>query len=428
MTGKKEILPINTGCQTYHIWTIGCQMNRAESERLEVRLAACGYSAASGANNADLIIVNSCVVRQRAEDKVVNKLHNLKALKRDRPHMRIALTGCFVGEDIEALRKQFPYVDDFFPPGEIPEWLNGENCLILPERAAISVYVPIIQGCNNFCTYCIVPYRRGREKSRPLTEIITEVRQLAAGGVKEVTLVGQTVDSYGHDLPDKPDLADLLSEINDIEGLLRLRFLTNHPKDMSPRLIEAMARLSKVCRQVNLPVQAGDDTVLKAMRRGYTVEQYRDLVRRLREAMPDIAITTDLIVGFPGETDEQFKNSYDLMAELKFDAIHIAAYSPRAGTKAALLPDTVPPEVKKSRLAAIEQLEEGIARGINATLIGQTVSVLVEGNDKNRWRGRTRHDKIVFFSGDGGLVGKEVDVIIEHATAWSLVGKLSQAG
>ncbi len=410
---------------TYLIWTIGCQMNRAESERLSARLAACGYSPSKSAEDADLIIVNSCVVRQHAEDKVVNRLYRLRHLKRDKPSLRIALTGCFVGEDITALRKRFPYVDEFFQPGVIPEWLNKESCqALLNPSSAISAYVPIIQGCNNFCTYCIVPYRRGREKSRPMPEIVSEVKSLAAGGVKEVTLVGQNVDSYGHDLPNKPDLADLLEELNGIGGLLRLRFLTNHPKDMSDRLIAAMSRLPKVCRQINLPVQAGDDIVLKAMHRGYTVGQYRALVRRLRQAMPDIAISTDLIVGFPGETDEQFRHSLDLLAELRFDAVHIAAYSPREGTKAALLPDDVPVEAKKARLAAVEKLEENIAADINATLIGKTVSVLVEGRDKGRWRGRTCSDKIVFFDGGHELLGKEAMVRIEKATAWSLAGKL----
>jgi tRNA-2-methylthio-N6-dimethylallyladenosine synthase len=237
--------------------------------------------------------------------------------------------------------------------------------------------------------------------------------------------VGQNVDSYGHDLPEKPDLAALLEELNRIDGLLRIRFLTNHPKDMSPRLIASMSQLDKVCHKVNLPVQAGDDAILKTMHRGYTAAEYRDLVGRLRAAMPDIAITTDVIVGFPGESDEQFHNTYNLLAELKFDAVHVATYSPRPGTLAASrYADDVPAEVKKARLAAVEQLQGKIATEINARMLGRTVDVLVEARNKSRWQGRTREDKIVFFSGGDELIGKPVKVTIEKASPWSLQGKI----
>jgi tRNA-2-methylthio-N6-dimethylallyladenosine synthase len=399
-------------------------MNRAESERLEERFAGHGYIAAASAAEADIIVVNSCVVRKHAEDKVVNKLSNLKPLKQSKPSLRIALTGCLVGQDSSELRKRFPYVDDFLKPGEIPSWL--EECSpVLPVKSGVTAYVPIIQGCNNFCSYCIVPYRRGREVSRPISEIIDEVKSLVSRGTKEVTLVGQNVDSYGHDLEGKPDLADLLTRLNEVPGLLRIRFLTNHPKDMSPRLIDAMAKLSKICRQINLPVQAGDDTVLARMKRGYTVAEYRALMGRLRAAMPDITVTTDVIVGFPGETDEQFRNTYNLLAELKFEAIHSAAYSIRPGTYAASkYEDDVPAEVKKARLAAVEALEENISTEINARLLGQTVEVLVETRDKGRWQGRTRADKLVFFSGGTDLEGKEVGVLIEKTSAWSMQGKI----
>jgi len=400
-------------------------MNRAESERLEARFVSHGYSTASCAEEADIIVVNTCVVRQHAEDKVINKLYNLKTLKRSRPDLRIVLTGCFVGQESDNLVKRFPYVDYFFRPGEIPDWLQKEHCsTILPESSAVTAFVPIIQGCNNFCTYCIVPYRRGREVSRPMAEIVREARGLAGRGVKEVTLVGQNVDSYGQDLAGKPDLAALLDELNHIDGLLRIRFLTNHPKDMSPRLIEAMARLEKVCRQINLPVQAGDDAVLEAMRRDYTIDEYRELVGRLRSAMPDIAITTDVIVGFPGESDEQFQNTYNLLAELKFVAVHVAAYSPRSGTLAARkYADDVPATVKKARLDVVEQLQEKIAEEINARMLGLTVEVLVEAQNKSRWQGRTRSNKIVFFSGGDDLIGKPVMVAIEKTSPWSLQGR-----
>ncbi len=400
-------------------------MNRAESERLEARFAGHGYSAAATPAGADVIVVNSCVVRKHAEDKVINKLANLKPFKKARPEVRIALTGCFVGQDSPELRKRFPYVDDFLKPGEIPAWLSKEDCSpVLPSVSGVTAYVPIIQGCNNFCSYCIVPYRRGREVSRPIQEIIDEIKNLVSRGTREVTLVGQNVDSYGHDLEGKPDLADLLTEAEKIDGLLRVRFLTNHPKDMGPRLIGAMTRLKKVCRQINLPVQAGDDSILALMKRGYDAADYRALIGRLRAAMPDIAITTDVIVGFPCETEERFKNTYDLLAELKFDAVHSAAYSARPGTFAAVkYADDVPAEVKKARLAAVEALQEKISTAINSKMLGQTVPVLAETYDKGRWQGRTSADKLVFFNGGNDLAGKEVPVVIEKTSAWSVQGK-----
>ncbi|MHB8104802.1 MAG: MiaB/RimO family radical SAM methylthiotransferase, partial [Dehalococcoidales bacterium] len=320
---------------TYHIWTIGCQMNKAESERIAARFEELGYRAAASVNDADLIVLNSCVVRQSAEDRVINKLHDLKHLKKEKPQTLLALTGCIVDSDNSNLHKRFPFIDYFFKAGEPPPWLEKTDTPSLPERPTPSVFVSISQGCDNFCSYCIVPYRRGRERSKPREEIVCEVEELARRGAKEVVLLGQNVDSYGHDLKGKPDLADLLVELNKIEGLTRLRFLTNHPKDMSQKLIDAIAELDKVCEQLNLPVQAGSDAILKAMKRGYTVAQYRQLVKKIREKIPDIAISTDIIVGFPGESETQFQQTLDLLSEIKFDTVHVAAYSTRAGTAAA---------------------------------------------------------------------------------------------
>jgi tRNA-2-methylthio-N6-dimethylallyladenosine synthase len=409
-----------------YIWTIGCQMNRAESERLEAHLDSLGYEPTSSAEAADLIILNSCVVRQSAEDKVTNKLSNLKALKKLRPGLKIALTGCMVSPGGSELASRFPYVDFFFKPGEIPAWLD-DTILRLPRNPGISVFVPIIQGCNNFCTYCIVPYRRGREKSRPFNEIVDEVTELVRCGVREVTLLGQNVDSYGHDLMQKPDLAALLTALNGIKSLWRIRFLTNHPKDMSQRLIDAMAQLDKVCESINLPIQAGDDAILQEMGRGYTKNQYIELISRLRGKVPNIAITTDVIVGFPGETDEQFQNSANLLAALKFDAVHVAAYSPRSGTMAAeKLTDNVPPEIKRGRLAFLECQQEQISYSINTRLLGQRVEVLVETKKRGKWQGRSRSDKLVFFTGGEELIGKLVNIKIEKCGPWSLQGKLME--
>jgi tRNA-2-methylthio-N6-dimethylallyladenosine synthase len=410
----------------YHIWTIGCQMNKAESERLGSYLEELGYETADSADEADLIVLNSCVVRQSAENRVVNKLHALKSVKKSKANITLAVTGCLVNADTAKLKESFPQVDHFFGPGERPEWLEGVGWgQILPRNPAPCTYVPIIQGCDNFCAYCIVPYRRGREKSRPLAEIVAEVRGLVGRGAREVTLLGQNVDSYGHDLPDKPDLADLLRELNPIDGLLRIRFLTNHPKDMSPRLIEAIAGLDKVCQQLNLPVQAGSNEILKAMKRGYTVERYRRLIAEIRGKIPKIALSTDVIVGFPSETEEQFQQTAVLLKELRFDAVHVAAYSPRAGTYAAKnLADDVPPDEKKRRLNEIERLQEKIATEINARLRDKVVEVLVEAKARDKWQSRARSGKLVFFNDNTDRLGQLVKIRIDKTSPWSLQGRV----
>ncbi len=409
---------------TYHVWTIGCQMNKAESERIAARFEELGYTPAKHINEADIIVLNSCVVRGSAEERVVNKLHDLKQLKKERPKTLLALTGCMVEADISKLHKRFPFIDHFFKAGDYPPWLEKPPSHPLPLTPNPSSFVTISQGCNNFCSYCIVPYRRGRERSRPLEEIACEVKELVRRGAKEIILLGQNVDSYGHDLPEKPDLADLLTELNKVEGLERLRFLTNHPKDMSLKLINTIAGLAKVCEQINLPVQAGSNEILDAMRRGYTVEHYRSLVRQIREKIPGAAISTDVIVGFPGETDEQFRQTLDLLTDLKFDTVHVAAYSPREGTIASReLEDNIPAEEKKGRLYQIERLQEQIQSGINARLLGQRVEVLVEGKNKGKWYGRTRTDKLVFFSNSRDYTGKTVKIKIDKTSAWSLQGK-----
>jgi len=401
-------------------------MNRAESERLESLFQHLGYLPTTTASEADLIVLNSCVVRQHAEDRIVNKINALKKLKNSPQPPTLAVTGCLVDSNTTRLKHRFPHVDHFLKPGEYPTWLvKSKPFPILPQQPSPSTYVPIIQGCNNFCSYCVVPYRRGREKSRPVSEIVNEVKELARRGVKEVVLLGQNVDSYGHDLPDKPDLTHLLYELNGIDGIVRIRFLTNHPKDMNNRLIEAIAKLGKVCRQINLPVQAGDDKVLKAMGRGYSVESYRQLVARIRSQVPDISMSTDIVVGFPSESEEQFQATVDLLRELRFDSVHVATYSPRPDTTAARnLEDNVPPSVKKERLDTIERLQKKIATEINGQLLGKTVEVLVEGKRKGRWHGRSRSGKLVFFSENGELLGKIVKVKIEKTSPWALQGRI----
>ncbi len=418
----------------YHIWTIGCQMNKAESERLASYLEQHGYEATDTVEEADFIVLNSCVVRQSAENRVTNKLSALKPLKKSRPGISIAVTGCLVNGNTEQLQRDFPHVDYFLKAGERPRWLEttaGEPLIqsLIPSHPAPTAFVSIIQGCNNFCSYCIVPYRRGREKSRSMPEIACEVEELVRRGVREVTLLGQNVDSYGHDLPERPDLADLLTELNGVEGLHRIRFLTNHPKDMSAKLIEAIASLERVCGQISLPVQSGDDDILRAMRRGYTVEHYRRLAREIYRKIPRVALSTDVIVGFPSESEEQFRHTYDLLAELRFDTVHVAAYSPRPGTIAAReLEDNVPRDEKGQRLRKVEELQERIATETNARVLGETVEILVEGRAGGKWQGRTRSGKLVFFSSGGDYPGQLVRVKIGKTSPWSLQGKLETPG
>ena len=410
----------------YYIWTIGCQMNKAESERLGSFFEQLGYQATATADEADIIVLNSCVVRQSAENRVINKLHALRPLKKSHPDMTLALTGCLVDSGTDRLKRNFPHIDYFFKPGEHPHWLEEAGWeQVLPRHPTPAAYVSIIQGCNNFCSYCIVPYRRGREKSRPIDEISCEVRELVNRGAREVTLLGQNVDSYGHDLPDKPDLADLLNELNSIDGLLRLRFLTNHPEDMSTRLIEAVASLDKVCELINIPVQSGNNDILKLMRRDYTVEHYHRLITEIRGRIPGVALSTDVIVGFPAESEQQFMDTFNLLADLKFDTVHVAAYSPRPGTIAAReLEDNIPVAEKKRRLNMVEQLQESIATEINARLLGRTVEILVEGKNKGKWQGRTRSGKLVFFGDNGDYTGQLVNVRIEKTGPWSLQGRI----
>jgi tRNA-2-methylthio-N6-dimethylallyladenosine synthase len=287
--------------------------------------------------------------------------------------------------------------------------------------------IPIIQGCDNFCSYCIVPYRRGREVSRPLAEIVCEVDKLTRRGIKEVTLLGQNVDSYGHDLPGHIDLADLLNELSSIDDLARIRFLTNHPKDMSLKLIEAMASLNKVCEHLELPVQSGDNDILKAMGRGYNVERYRELVHTIRRKIPQLSLSTDIIVGFPGETEEQFGHSLSLVKEMRFDVIHVAAYSPRTGTIAwREYRDNIPLEVKKERLNKIEELQAAIAGEINSKLQGKEVEVLIEGRKGGKWFGRTRSNKLVFFADAGDWLGRLAKIQIEKTSPWSLKGRIKK--
>ena len=424
--------------QSYYIWTIGCQMNKADSERLESAFGQMGFQSSSSPKDADVVVLNSCVVRQSAEDKVVGMLTGLKSIKERNPDKVVALMGCMVGPKTAPLEQRFPYVDVFMRPQQyepLIDLLGGrmgvdtEGCIgPLTARPAVTAYIPIIHGCDKFCTFCIIPYRRGREVSRTIDDIVGETRVLVEKGVKEVTLLGQNVDSYGHDLPDAPDLGDLLGAVDEVDGIERVRFLTSHPNDMSDHIIDAVAALDKVCEHINLPFQAGDDDVLSKMRRGYTNDEYRGLVEKIRDRVPKVSMSTDLIVGFSGETDVQFERTLEMVRDVRFDKVHAAAYSTREGTIAARrLDDDIPIKDKKARLKAIEELQAGIQSEINERLRDQTLEVLVEGVKRGKAEGRSRNDKLVYMKDGQDRVSDVVDVRIEKTSPWSLQGAVVSA-
>jgi len=413
----------------YYLWTIGCQMNDADSRRAAEELQRLGYLPTPKAEEADVVLLNTCVVRQKAEDKVYGRLSSLKPLKERHPEVTLAVMGCLVAPETRRdLERRFPYVDLWLPPSEVKgllEFLEGEAGEPVPFIYPVSAYVPVVTGCDQYCTYCIVRLRRGRERSRPTQEILEEVRCLVERGVREVTLVGQIVDSYGHDLPGQPTLADLLAEVHEVEGLWRLRFLTSHPNFMTDPLVDAIASLPKVCEHIELPVQAGDDRVLKRMGRRYTVSDYRELVAKIRGHIPGLSLATDVIVGFPGETEEEFRSTYRLLEQERFDVVHVAAYSPRPGTPAARLPDDIPPEEKERRRRALEELQTNIAEEINQALLGENLEILVEERRKGKWKGRTRTNKLVFFQDDSDWRGQLAPVQITWAGPWSMQGRLN---
>lgn len=420
----------------YHIWTVGCQINQADSARLGAGLDRLGYEAVEHPEDADVVVVNTCAVREGAEERAVNKLATLKRLKQSRHgDLKVVMMGCMVGLRTNDLERRFPFVDVFAQPQAFDDVLHGIGVgttdlggEFWPESTgytgAPTAFVPIVEGCNKFCTYCIVPYRRGRERSRPPEEIQHEVATLVRSGVREVTLLGQTVEAYGHDLPDRLDLGDLMRRIHDLPGLERIRFLTSYPRDMTDRIMAAVAELPKVCESFSLPVQSGDDGVLANMRRGYTLDEYRAVVSRVRALMPQAGITTDLIVGFPGETDDQFGHSLRLLDEIRFDKVHVAAYSPRPGTIAwRRMEDDVPDEEKKRRLQAVESLQERIATEINVRLLDTAQDVLIEEVRGGRPTGRSRSNKLVHVDcpSDVAPTGTMVHTRIIHTSPWALI-------
>ncbi len=437
---------------TYRIWTVGCQMNKADSLKLAAGLDRLGLLEASEDEPADLEVLNTCAVRQHAEDRAYGRLHKLRQERDGGREFALAVMGCMVGQRTTDLERRFPYVDIWAQPQHFDaiieratalkgtrdvsdgeSWaLGGATSMDEWEASTFATptgptaFVPVVHGCDKFCTYCIVPLRRGRERSRTVADVLAEVQHLADHGVREVTLLGQTVEAYGHDLGTGDDLATLFEGIERIDGIARTRFLTSYPKDMTDRIIDAVADLPRVCEHFNIPVQSGDDGMLARMRRGYSLAEYEERVARIRYRMPEAALATDVIVGCPGETDAEFQNTVALLERTQFDVIHVAAYSPRPGTYSYReMPDDVPREVKAERLQVIEAIHAESAARINRRVLGRSVEVLIEReNAEGRSTGRTRGGQLVHFDASG-LVGQLAQVDIHEVTPWSLSGSLA---
>lgn len=421
------------------IITYGCQMNVADSERMAARLASIGYVRTDELDDAELILINTCSVRETAEEKILGKIGEIKKLKRSKPDLIFGVTGCMAQKDGDRLIKRAPHIDFVLGTGRQAELVRiveelererrhivdtGEVSGSIVEENFIgdkkSLFVPIMYGCNNFCTYCIVPHVRGRERSRLPLDIVREIETAVENGTVEVTLLGQNVNSYEHGFPRLLDLIDR------IDGLERVRFMTSHPKDLSDELIDALARNEKVCEHLHLPVQHGSDRVLKRMNRGYSSEKYRRLVEKLRAEVPSIALTTDLIVGFPGETEEDFEQTLELVREIKFDAAYTFLYSKRSGTPAASFEDQIDDRIKHERLERLMSIQNEISREINERLKDQTVEVMVEGaskSDEKFFQGRTRTNKLVLFEHSNEKIGELISVRITQPQTWLLKGE-----
>ncbi|HOG22668.1 MAG TPA: tRNA (N6-isopentenyl adenosine(37)-C2)-methylthiotransferase MiaB [Flexilinea sp.] len=436
----------------YYIWTEGCQMNVADSQRLASALERLGYSESPIIEEADVIVLNTCMVRQSAEDKAIGRLSSLKPLKKKNPDLVLGVMGCMVGfKDQTEIRKKLPYVDVFAPPsnpkpiidflirqeyiGEASASRNVETDtvwepgkLTLPasrRKKTVAGFIPIVYGCSHACAYCIIPYKRGAERSRNPQEILDHARSLAEQGVKEVTLLGQIVDRYGLDTAGYPTLAELLREIHEIPGIERIRFLTSHPNWITDELLDMVRELPKVMKHIEVPAQAGNNTVLENMRRGYTDEEYRNLISHIREKIPGVSIGTDIIVGFPGETEAQFEDTFRQLADLKLNVVHLARYSPRKGTLSErTMPDDVSDEEKWRRFRAVETLQEQIATELHAALEGKILPVLFEEKQKGRWMGRTEHMDLVYVESESDLTGLILPVKINWTGPWTMIGEL----
>ncbi|MDU4935751.1 MAG: tRNA (N6-isopentenyl adenosine(37)-C2)-methylthiotransferase MiaB [Peptostreptococcaceae bacterium] len=434
----------------YIIQTFGCQMNEHDSEKLCAMLDSMGYEQGMMVDECDLIIYNTCAVRENAELKVFGNLGHLKLAKRKNPDLKIAVCGCMMQQPhvVKEIKSKYKHVDLVFGthnlykfPELLTKSIESENILVdvwdvdgevveglkSNRKFELKAFVNIMYGCNNFCTYCIVPYTRGRERSRTPEDILNEIKELVANGTKEVTLLGQNVDSYGKTLDNPMTFAELLREVNNVEGIERIRFMTSHPKDISDEVIYAIRDCDKVCEFLHLPVQCGSSSLLKVMNRHYTKEQYLEIIEKAKKEVPDIAFSTDLMIGFPGETEEDLLDTIDVVEKVRYDSAFTFIYSKRKGTPAAEMENQIPEDVKHERFNRVLSKVNEIVGEINQSYIGKTVEVLVEGKSKtddNRFMGRTRQNKLVNFDAKSeDLIGKLINVEITSATGFSLIGK-----
>jgi tRNA-2-methylthio-N6-dimethylallyladenosine synthase len=417
-------------------------MNTSDSDRLSSGFSNMGFDPTDDMANADVVVLNTCVVRQSAEDSATGVLGRLGKRTKGNDERMIAVMGCMVGPEQKELKRRFPYVDVWSRPQEFEpiletagmrHGLDPEGCLAgaIPENPNVASFIPIVHGCDKFCTFCIIPYRRGRETSRSVVDIVHDANMMVDRGVKDITLLGQNVDSYGHDIRPRIDLADLFETVHEVDGLERIRFMTSHPNDMSLRIIESIRDLPKVCEMVNLPYQAGDDMMLANMRRGYTIRQFLDKITQIKDIIPNVTLTTDLIVGFSGETEEQFERSMDVLRAVEFSKVHTSEYSYREGTFASRkMTDDIPRAVKKARKVAVDEFQQLVQLKNNALLVGTQMDVLIEGRKRGRMHGRSRGDKLIYLNTpvDGSKPdpqpGNTVQVEITDSSPWSLESEL----
>ena len=428
---------------TAYVETYGCQQNEADSEKLRGMLSESGYAIVASPEGADVVIMNTCAIREHAEQRVFGNLGALSHTKRRHPGQKIFLCGCMAGEDAvtQRIKKSYPHVDGVFSTHHLwrfPELLHrvlntGKRTFFVEDEAGsiaegipqlrdskLKAWVSIMYGCNNFCTYCIVPYVRGRERSRRPEDILAECRQVIADGAKEITLLGQNVNSYGKDLDIEIDFSDLLHQIAALPGDFLIRFMTSHPRDAGKKLFDTMAAEPKIAKQLHLPFQSGSSRVLKAMNRHYDREKYLSLVEYAKSVMPELVLTSDVIVGFPGETEEEFEETLSLIEQVRYDSLFTFIFSPRIGTPAAKMDDPTPKEEKNRRFDKLCALQNSISEDIHRTYVGKTFRCLVDGKDKDMLTARTEGGRLVRFSGDDSLIGHFTNLTITGSTTWSL--------
>ncbi len=429
--------------------TYGCQQNEADSERIRGLLVESGYAITDTAEGADVVVMNTCAIREHAEQRVFGNLGALTHTKHRHPQQKIFLCGCMAGQAqvSDRIKKSYPHVDGVFSTHHLwqfPEILEqvletGKRYFYVEDEAGsiaeglpqvrdskLKAWVSIMYGCNNFCTYCIVPYVRGRERSRKSEDILKECRQVIADGAKEITLLGQNVNSYGKDLEEGIDFADLLAQIAQLPGDFLIRFMTSHPRDASKKLFDTMAAYPKIAKQLHLPFQSGSSRVLKAMNRHYDREKYLESVRYAKQVMPDLVLTSDVIVGFPGETEEEFEETISLIEQVRYDALFTFIFSPRPGTPAASMDDPTPKEEKNRRFDKLCAVQNGISEEIHRAYVGKTMTCLIDGTDKDFLTARTEGGRLVRLQADPALIGTFAPITITDSTTWSLAGKLAE--